>query len=515
MGNSCGGIKDYTDLLDKYPMYQGSFIWDYLDQALYRKEADGSETLCYGGEFDEVPDDGNFCGDGIVFADRTASPKAAEVKAVYQQVKVFPDFKGIKVVNKRLFEGTDDLYLQVELLRDGLVVAKKRLDGFVRAQESAYFPIDFSEDMRKSGEYFVQAVYCLREDTLWAKAGYELMLGRSEAAWVKEEKNQLQTQETFAQKKVLVVRGNQNIGIHGRYFDIDLSRKNGALISMKYKGIEILDRKPYAVYYRASTDNDRGCRYMDDSGIWEFVQRWQRCIDFQVEENDTAVVVRYVYELPISEDSILIVKDKREKNSLMENKGNGRCGIQTEITYTITADGRINITLLYHGAKGLPELPLFGMEFPLKKEFEEFSYYGIGPDENYLDRNNGGKIGIFNDTVTNNYSPYLKPQTCGNRTQTRWAEFSDGQVRVRFSAAKDEEPFQFIASHYTESELESAMHRRDLPPAHTNYVRILARHMGVGGDDSWGAQVREHCRVMADEEIRYSFDITLKERRGI
>lgn len=249
---------------------------------------------------------------------------------------------------------------------------------------------------------------------------------------------------------------------------------------------------------------------MDDSGIWEFVQRWQKCIDFQVEESDTQVVVRYVYELPISEDSILIVKDKREKNSLMENKGNGRCGIQTEITYTITADGRINITLLYHGAKGLPELPLFGMEFPLKKEFEEFSYYGIGPDENYLDRNNGGKIGIFNDTVTNNYSPYLKPQTCGNRTQTRWAEFSDGQVRVRFSAAKDEEPFQFVALHYTESELESAMHRRDLPPAHTNYVRILARHMGVGGDDSWGAQVREHCRVMADEEIRYSFDITLK-----
>lgn len=223
MGNSCGGIKDYTDLLDKYPMYQGSFIWDYMDQALYRTEKDGSERLCYGGDFDEVPDDGNFCGDGIVFADRTVSAKAAEVKFVYQQVKLFPDVKGVKVINKRLFESTADLILNVELLRNGECVARRVLDGLAEAQGEAYFELDFEKEMEQPGEYIVQAAYCLKEDTLWAEAGYELMTGRSEAVFVEDTKKK--ETGSFAQKNVQVVHGNQNIGIHGKYFDIDLSRK--------------------------------------------------------------------------------------------------------------------------------------------------------------------------------------------------------------------------------------------------------------------------------------------------
>lgn len=508
MGNSCGGIKDYTDLLDKYPMYQGAFIWDYIDQALYRKDADGREVLGYGGDFDEVPDDGNFCGDGIVFADRTPSAKAAEVKAVYQQVKIFPDFKGIKIVNKRLFEDTSDLILKIELLKDGKTVEEFTLDALTKPLSESYFELDMAKYMTEPGEYFVQASFVLRENTLWAEAGYELMTGRSEAFQVKEEKEACR--DTFAENSVSVVHGNQNVGIHGRYFDIDLSRKNGGLISMQYKGKEILDRKPVLCFYRASTDNDRGCQYMYDSGIWEFVQRWQRCIGFKVEETEEKVIVSYVYELPICEDGRMIVADKREKPSVSENRGNGRKGITVDICYTVTADGKMNIHLHYHGVKGLPELPLFGMEFILKKEFEQFSYYGIGPEENYLDRNNGGKIGIFEGTAAGNLSPYLKPQSCGNRTETRWLELSDGSASIRFMAAEGEEPFQFTVLHNNESELESAMHIQDLPPANYTYVKIMPVHMGVGGDDSWGSQVRENCRVISSEDIIYSFDIVMK-----
>ena len=407
--------------------------------------------------------------------------------------------------------GYADLILNVELLRNGECVARRVLDGLTEAQSEAYFELDFEKEMEQPGEYIVQAAYCLKEDTLWAEAGYELMTGRSEAVFVEDTKKK--ETGSFAQKNVQIVHGNQNIGIHGKYFDIDLSRKNGGLISLRYKGKEILDRKPNLVFYRASTDNDRGCQYMYDSGIWEFVERWQRCIDFKVEETDTKVVVRYTYELPISEDSVLIVADKREipsKSAGKENKGNGRKGIQTEIVYTVTADGKVNISLHYHGAKGLPELPLFGMEFPLKREFEQFAYYGIGPDENYVDRNNGGKIGIFASTVTENYSPYLKPQSCGNRTETRWLELSDGEGKIRFSADVQGRPFQFTALHYRESELENAMHTGDLPAENYTYVKILAKHMGVGGDDSWGSQVRENCRVTAEEDILYSFDITME-----
>ena len=518
MGNSCGGIKDYTDLLDQYPMYQGAFIWDFIDQALYRKNSDGSETLCYGGDFDEVPDDGNFCGDGIVTADRRPSTKVSEVKFVYQQVKLYPDFQGIRIVNKRLFEDTGDLLLKIDVLRDGEIIRTFEMEAVVNPLSEKYFPVDMEKEIREPGEYFVQASFLLKEDTLWADEGYELMTGRSEARIVREEepgqKDRIPVTSllpgTFADQGVTVVRGNQNVGIHGKYFDIDFSRKNGGLISMQYKGKEILARKPMLCFYRASTDNDRGCNYMFDSGVWEFVERWQRCTGFEVEESETEASVKYTYELPVCEGGMLIVNNKREKPSVMENHGNGRKGITADICYTVHADGKMNVRLKYHGAKGLPELPLFGLQFVLKKEFDHFTYYGIGPDENYLDRNNGGKMGIFSSTADKNMAGYLKPQSCGNRTETRWVEVNDGQTGIRFTAAEREKPFQFTVLHNSETELETAAHHEELPAPRYTYVKILPVHMGIGGDDSWGSQVRENCRVMPDQEIEYSFDITMQ-----
>ncbi len=123
-----------------------------------------------------------------MFADRTVSAKAAEVKFVYQQVKLFPDVKGVKVINKRLFESTADLILNVELLRNGECVARRVLDGLTEAQSEAYFELDFEKEMEQPGEYIVQAAYCLKEDTLWEEAGYELMTGRSEAVFVEDTK---------------------------------------------------------------------------------------------------------------------------------------------------------------------------------------------------------------------------------------------------------------------------------------------------------------------------------------
>lgn len=512
MGNSCGGIKDYTDLLDRYPMYQGAFIWDYIDQALYKKEKDGREVLCYGGDFDEVPDDGNFCGDGIVRADRQPYAKAAEVKFVYQQVKIQPDFQGIKLINKRLFENTGDLLLKVDVLRNGEAVKSFEMEALVEALSEKYFEINIEEDIKEAGEYFVQAALVLKESTLWAEAGYELMTGRSEPRLIPEQESLTRSikMPSFVQKRISVVKGNQNVGIHGKYFDIDFSRKNGGLISMKYKKKEILAGKPALCFYRASTDNDRGCGYMFDSGVWEFVERWQRCIDFNVKESDTEIRVTYVYELPIAEGGMLIVNDKTEKISGMKNLGNGRKGITADICYTVTADGKITVKLGYHGRKGLPELPLFGMQFVLKKEFNSFTYYGIGPEENYIDRNHGGKIGIFHGTANKNMEGYLKPQSCGNRTETRWVKLGDGQTDICFAAAKDQRPFQFTVLHNNEMELETALHYENLPVPQYTYLKILPVHMGVGGDDSWGSQVRENCRIMSDKEIEYTFDIVMQ-----
>ncbi len=522
MGNSCGGIKDYVDLLDEYPMYQGSFIWDYMDQALVQKMPDGTVRMGYGGDFDEVPDDGNFCGDGILFADRTISAKAYEVKNVYQQVILTPDKNGVHVRNKRLFESTKDMFLRVELLRDGYPVRTWTLDGMVEPLSEKYFTINEIEDeMQEEGEYFVQAAYLLKKQTKWADAGYELMTGRSEAYCVSTEKPQVLRIDTFEHHGVKLAFGNQNVGVHGidmpimgngvsggALYDYDFSRKNGGLISVRHKGREIFEKKPMLRFYRAATDNDKGCQYMYDSGIWQFAERWQRCIDYQVESQQDKLVIRYTYELPIAEDGTVIVLDKRE-NISQEERRPAKAGIRADMIYTVYPNGRINLRFTYHGAENLPELPLFGVEFALKKEFETMKYYGVGPMENYNDRNHGGKIGIFENTVTNNYEPYLKPQTCGNRTETRWVVLSDGKHNIRFQSGEGEQPFQFTALHYNEVELDTAPHKEDLPKPYCTYVKIMPCQMGVGGDDSWGSQVREHLRVPSNKEITYSVDIFL------
>lgn len=543
MGNSCGGIKEYTDLLDKYPMYQGSFIWDYIDQSLYQKLDDGSERLAYGGDFDEVPDDGNFCGDGIVFADRTVSPKAQEVKFVYQPVIIEPDFNGIKIKNKRLFTDTSDMLLEISLLRDGRVIRREVIEAVVEPLGEGYFTTGMTEYLDEPGEYFVQAAYVLKNAAKWAEAGYELMSGRSSACVIPDKAENVQVMSeaseagcekesvragktlcTFASNGITVVHGRENLGIHGSNirdagnekssltaFDMTFSAKYGGLFSIKRRGKEILYRRPEFCFYRAATDNDRGCRYMSDSGIWKFVQHSQRCISYEVKSESCcegeALKIHCVYELPVADGGYIIVNDKREAGSALPDKSSHRQGIRAEVTYTVTPDGVIHTEIIYHGAKGLPELPLFGMEFALKKEFDSFEYYGIGPGENYCDRNNGGKIGIFTSTVVENYSPYLKPQTCGNRTETRWVSFTDGAHRITFKAGKNRSPFQFTALHYNETELENAPHKEELPKPYCTYVKIMPVQMGVGGDDSWGAQVREYHRVSSEEDIRYEFDI--------
>ena len=508
MGNSCGGIKDYTDLLDKYPMYQGGFIWDYIDQAIIQKMSDGTERMAYGGDFDEVPDDGNFCGNGIVFADRTPSAKAQEVKFVYGQVILKPEYNKVKIVNKRLFTDTSDMSLKIQLLRDGEVIKEISEDVVVEPLSEKETEYDFSADMKKAGEYFVQASFHNKQETFWAEKGYEQFFGRSDSYVVEAE--YASEVQTFRERGADIVHGPEVLGIHYNEQNFYFSRRHKGLFSLKYNKEEIFVKSPQLVFYRAETDNDRGCNYMLDSGVWKYVQERQQCIGYHIAESDSQIKITLTYELPICEDGQLIVLDKREKTSKLPDMGNNRKGIKAQVIWNVKSDKSVDVKLIYEGAKGLPELPLFGMEFVLKNNFENFKYYGLGPEENYADRNNGAKIGIFESTVTDNYAPYLKPQACGNRTETRWLDVTDGVKTIRFASENNSMPFQFTVLHYNENQLEEAAHKEELPDTGCTYVKIMPVQLGVGGDDSWGSQVREHLRVMSDKRIEYDFTIKIK-----
>ena len=154
-------------------------------------------------------------------------------------------------------------------------------------------------------------------------------------------------------------------------------------------------------------------------------------------------------------------------------------------------------------------LTVFAMDFKMKKAYSNFSYYGMGPEENYIDRAFGARLGLWKSTAYKNFSSYLNPQECGNRTGVRFMSiYDENHIGVTFT--KTETPFEMSVLPYSAYELENAMHREELPDTDYSWVRIASKQMGVGGDDSWGSQVREHLRVQSDQEIRYAFEIIME-----
>ncbi len=476
MGNSLGGMHKYTNLEDQYDMYQGGFIWDYMDQSLMKKDAYGKEHMTYGGDFNDRPTDYSFCGNGIVYADRTESPKAQEVKYLYQDIRLTPDLNGVTIENRRLFMDTSDLEFVYTVLKDGEPIFEKSINANVDPLKSQYTPVDIP-GFKEPGEYVHQVSALLKEDTLWADAGFEISFG--EHVFVVEGKAEESVQESFK-----VVYGDVNIGVIGDGFRILFSRQEGSIVSLVYDGKEWVGRPIMPVYWRATTDNDKGNKFSVNSSVWYGAGRFFRYDnkDCQVEEGDGFIKVSYLYELSTVPKS------------------------STKVTYIVDGKGSILVKAVYQGQKGLPQLPAFGLRLITPDALKTFAWYGKGPEENYCDRNQGARLGIYKDTPENNLSRYLVPQECGNRTEVRWLKVSDMEGHsIGFKAVN--QPFDASVLPYTAEELESATHREDLPLVRYTVVNILGAMRGIGGDDSWGAPVHPEYCISGEEELITEFMI--------
>lgn len=475
MGNSCGGMHLYAELEEQYPMYQGGFIWDYIDQAIRRVNDQKEEVLAYGGDFDDRATDYCFCTDGIVYADRTPSPKVQEVKALYENVKLIPDSHGVTILNRNLFISTKEYEFHIRVEQEGEKVYEDCLSIEVEAGEEKYSSLNYP-DFEKKGEYSYNVSMVIKEDTIWAKRGHEISGGQTVIFYSKK------PEKIVPASGLRIVRGDVNIGIHGSDFSALFSKQEGGLISLRYYGKEYITRVPKTTFWRATTDNDRGTGQDFRCGIWQIAGMYQKKVDFHMEETEEGVVIVYHYALPTTPM------------------------IQNVISYQVTADGKVSVTLQYDGADNLPEIPAFGMEFKLKEEYNQFKYYGYGPEENYIDRNFGARLGVYEDNATHNMSKYLIPQECGNRTKVRWLEVTNqSKEGLRFSY--ETEPFECSVLPFSAYELENAMHIEELPKVHYTWVRILAAQMGVGGDDSWGAPVHNQYLLPSNQKLGISFSI--------
>lgn len=473
MGNSTGGMKLYTDLEKKYPLYQGGFIWDYIDQSLYRVNELGERVLTYGGDHDERATDYEFCGNGIVYADRKASPKAQEVKALYADIKLEPDEKGVKIINDSLFVSTGRYVLAYRLLKEDRCLYEAETETDVAPESEAYVNLTYPE-LPGTGEFIYEVSLRLKEDTLWAKAGYEISFGQ----YVKKTADKAEEKTCPLE----IIRGDVNIGVRGRGFTAMFSKAEGGIASLCYDGVEYITRTPKLTFWRALTDNDRGAKTGFDAAQWMTAGLFYKLTDVDVQEQKDQVCVTFEYLLPTVPQT------------------------KAYVSYRVTGDGKIHVHALYKGTDGLPEMPAFGMDMKLKARYDRVRYYGRGPEENYLDRREGARLGVYSYQAAYNLSAYLFPQECGNRMDVRWVEVTDADGQgLRFET--EGVPFENSVLPCSAYELEAATHREELPKAHYSWVRILESQMGVGGDDSWGAPVHEEYRLSSDIDRNIKFTI--------
>ncbi|MBR0265969.1 MAG: DUF4981 domain-containing protein [Clostridia bacterium] len=482
MGNSNGAMHKYTELAYEEELYQGGFIWDFIDQAMTGRDRFGKKTLLYGGDWDDRPNDGIFCGNGIVFADGKPTPKLQEVKYNYQNIVVKADAKQMTVINRHMFTSTAAYSCVAILERDGKVIRRETVETDVPPLSEKQYPLPFGEQT-VPGEYAVTVSFRLKEDTEWAEEGYEIAFGQSPAWNVAGEKKRLPRRELEINENLW------NIGIRGETFEVMFNRGMGAIDSYRWGGKELLKGPLVPNFWRAPTNNDMGNRMPVRYAQWKIASLYvhtgleeasakKNAAVRPVREANGCVSFTMEYDLPTSPKAA--------------------CAI----TYRVHRCGKVDVQMRYDPVKELGDMPEFGMIMKLDADYGKVRFFGLGPQENYIDRREGARLGLFEYEAEENWTPYLMPQECGNRTGVRWAEVTNdrGQgLKLWLNGG------EFSALPWTPHEIENAAHGYELPPVNYTVVKMSSRQMGIAGDDSWGARTHPEYLIDVTKPVEFNF----------
>ena len=480
MGNSCGNLKEYTDLFDKYPQYCGGFIWDYIDQALYKKNCFGEEYLAYGGDFDDRPTDYNFCTDGLIYADRTYSPKVQEVKYLYQPYRLYPMEDGITVESRQLFEDGSLYTLCYKIEKEGKLLKLGNLPFSIKPGEKKKFLCDLSVP-KESGEYVITASLILKEDTCWGKAGHELCWGQKLV-----ENSEKETAYCGKEEEIQIIDGDTTFSVKGENFLIQYQKRSGKLTSLNIGGKELVYDPVNTVkpeFWRAPTDNDEGNHMKERCAFWKTASLYPDIKEVKCVSKDNTAVISAEYHLG--------------QNAVCKMK------------HVVHSDGTIEIQEELEGTEGLPELPCFGVSWKLPKTFSNVKWYGKGPEETYVDRCDGGKYGVYETTPEDSIPGYVIPQECGNHVETRWMTLTDKDgVGVKITS---DHPFEFSVLPYTCHEMEQSRHLYELPRPYATVLRLLQYQTGVGGDNSWGAWAHDDYVLKSGGKKVFKIKVEIKD----
>ncbi len=503
MGNSVGNLQDYWDVIEEYPLLQGGFIWDWVDQGLLKENEHGEQFWAYGGDFgpEGVPSDGIFCINGLVWPDRSAHPALEEVKKVYQYADFEMHDAGrglLKVTNKYAFTGLDRFILRWELLKDGEVAESGELDDLrISPGETGLLtiPYDYSA-VNDSLEFFLNL--SLESNKEWGilPAGHIYAREQLEVSMYRKE----YIPGTGTTSDIAFNDNGEQIIVSGQGFSVDFDKESGTIVSWKKDGVQLLEEGPVPDFWRPLTDNDYGNGLDRRAGVWKDAGR-------------NAVVTGFENEM-LDDGSLLIGVEM----SIPDNEGNTLAG--ETISYRIYGSGDILVELSFRKEDaGLPELPRMGLQMQLKERYDRLRWYGRGPHHNYADRKTSAFIGIWEGSVADQYVPYIRPQENGYKTDTRWFSLTDDEGRgimvrgiptICFAALHNlhedfAAPVNLARRHPDAGELNT--HTTDINPRELVAVNIDYGQMGVGGDNSWGARPHPQYRL---EEDSYSYSFVMR-----
>ncbi len=483
MGNSTGNLQDYWDVIEKYDQLQGASIWDWVDQGLSRKTEGGVEYWGYGGDFGDDVNDGNFCINGIVFPDRTPQPGLWEVKKVYQYIKVKPiDLpKGkVEIVNKYDFTNLDEFDVSWKLREDDKVLQKGILPALpIAPKQSKVITIPFKKSKLNPGaEYFIAISFTLKEDVSWTIKGHEVAWEQFNVPFKMPAKPKLKLEEF---PELELTEKEKDIIVKGEEFSLVFDKKEGMITSIYYQGNEVMKSGPIPNFWRAPIDNDIGSGMPERQGIWRHAGSNRQIKEVKVERVTPGII------------SIKVNAFLPSVKSEYEN------------IYTLYGSGDIVISNKFTSGDELPNLPRFGMKMSLLGEFNNISWYGRGPHENYWDRNTSAAVGVYEGTVEQQYVPYIFPQENGNKTDVRWVSLVNkegvGLLAIGMPV------LSISAHHFTTEDLEEATHTYELKQRDDITLNLDYKQMGVGGDDSWGARPHPEYTLPAKS---YSYKLRLR-----
>ena len=491
MGNSQGGFKEYWDLVRKYSKFQGGFIWDFVDQSVRWTGKNGKMIYAYGGDFNRFDaSDGNFCDNGLISPDRVPNPHMYEVGRIYQDIWTTPaDLKNgeINVFNEYFFRDLSAYYMEWEVLKGGKVIRTGRVDNLnVAPQQTAKIKLDLGKTCQCT-EWLLNVSYKLKNREGLLSAGHvvakdQLTLNPYQAPSM-ELKNCEQSNIEMTAPQVQDNDWNYLI-VSGDAFRVEINKHNGYLTKYEVNGRDMIKDgealKPN--FWRAPVDNDYGANLQRKYIAWKNPEI--KLTSFKQRTENNLVIVESAYDMPGVSAKLNLVY-------VINNAG------AVKVTQKLTADKNAKVSNMFR----------FGLQMPMPRSFETVEYYGRGPVENYIDRNHCADLGIYRQSVAEQFYPYIRPQENGTKTDIRWWKMLDQSGNgIKIVAAA---PFSASALHYTIESLDEGWskeqgHSQEVDEADLTNLCIDKVQAGLGCEDSWGRIARpEYLVPYADYEFTF------------